>query len=54
MNLLIRKSRELDANIRVMLYVNSDASDLLFFEWGTVVTFVWIIINADNLYYFFF
>lgn len=32
-----------------MHQINSDASDLLFFEWGTVVTFVWIIINADNL-----
>lgn len=29
--------------------INSDASDLLFFEWGTIVAFVWIIINADYL-----
>lgn len=29
--------------------IDSDASDLLFFEWGTVVAFVWIIINADDL-----
>lgn len=28
--------------------INSDASDLLFFEW-TVVAFVWITINAVNL-----